>query len=106
MEDLATKEEVAAYLKVRPKTLDVWASRGRGPKYIKIGAARRYDWADIRAWVQARKVAPSPASEQEARRILEELRAEGLADYDPEADRYRISDLGRRALAAEADNRG
>lgn len=57
MEDLATKEEVAAYLKIQPKTLDVWASQGRGPRYIKIERARRYDWADIREWVEARKVA-------------------------------------------------
>lgn len=56
MEDLATKEEVAAYLKVQPKTLDVWASQGRGPAFVKIGSARRYDWADVREWVEARKV--------------------------------------------------
>lgn len=56
MQDLATKEEVASYLKVQPKTLDVWASKGVGPPYVKIESARRYDWADVREWVEARKV--------------------------------------------------
>jgi predicted DNA-binding transcriptional regulator AlpA len=56
MRGLATKDEVAAYLQVRPKTLDVWVSRGAGPPYIKIEGVRRYDWAEVEAWVEARKV--------------------------------------------------
>lgn len=53
---LATKEEVAEYLQVKPGTLDAWAKRGAGPVYSKIEGHRRYDWADVRAWVEARKV--------------------------------------------------
>ena len=56
MEQLATKEEVADYLKVKPGTLDAWAKQGRGPVYSKIEGARRYDWTDVRDWVEARKV--------------------------------------------------
>lgn len=56
MEELATKEEVAAYLRVKPETLDSWASRKQGPPYVKIERARRYSWDDVRAWVEERKV--------------------------------------------------
>lgn len=56
MEALATKEEIATYLAIHPKTLDVWANQRKGPPYIKVEGARRYDWADVRAWLQARKV--------------------------------------------------
>lgn len=56
MEPLATKEEVAAFLRVEPRTLDNWASAGRGPTYVKVGGARRYDMSDVREWAEARKV--------------------------------------------------
>lgn len=56
MEGLATTREVAEYLNIKPQTLDAWASKGRGPAFSKIEGIRRYDWADLRAWVEARKV--------------------------------------------------
>lgn len=55
-EPLASKEEVAAYLGVHPKTLDRWASEKKGPVYVKVELQRRYDWNDVRAWVESRKV--------------------------------------------------
>lgn len=56
MEGLATAKQVAEYLNVHHKTVDRWASQGVGPAYVKIEGARRYDWADVRAWVDERKV--------------------------------------------------
>ncbi len=56
MQGLATTEEVAAYLHVKPQTMAFWAHKGRGPAFSKIEGQRRYDWADVRAWVDARKV--------------------------------------------------
>ena len=56
MEPLATKEEVARFLAIEPKTLDNWASTGRGPVFVKVEGARRYDMAGVREWVEARKV--------------------------------------------------
>jgi DNA-binding transcriptional MerR regulator len=56
MEPLATKDEVAEYLKIQPKTLDVWASQQKGPPFIRVEGARRYDMADVREWLEARKV--------------------------------------------------
>lgn len=56
MEDLATTEEVAAYLKVSPQTLANWAYQKKGPEFFKIEGQRRYDWQTVREWVEARKV--------------------------------------------------
>lgn len=55
-EPLANSREVAAYLGVHPQTMDRWASRGGGPPFSKIEGQRRYNWADVREWVDARKV--------------------------------------------------
>lgn len=56
MEPLATRDQIAEYLGLNPKTLDVWASQRKGPPYIKVEGARRYDWADVKAWVEERTV--------------------------------------------------
>lgn len=56
MQALATSKEVAAYLGVHPQSMDRWAAQGKGPAYSKIEGIRRYDWADVKAWVEARKV--------------------------------------------------
>lgn len=55
-ESLATKEDVAEYLNIHPRTLDKWALAGKGPAYFKVGENRRYDWADVREWLAGRKV--------------------------------------------------
>lgn len=55
-ESLATPEEVAAYLKdYSLATLKDWRRKGTGPRYIPLGRHVRYDWADVRAWVAAKK---------------------------------------------------
>jgi excisionase family DNA binding protein len=56
VEGLATTEEVAAYLKVKPQTLANWAYQGKGPRYYKIEGQRRYNWAELREWVEERRV--------------------------------------------------
>lgn len=56
MEALATREEVATFLAIDPRTLDNWAAAKKGPTFVKVGGARRYDWADVREWVESRKV--------------------------------------------------
>lgn len=49
---LASRKEVAEFLGVPLQTLAVWATKGKGPKYRRIGRAARYDWADVHAWVE------------------------------------------------------
>lgn len=52
-EPLATPTEVAEYLGLALVTLSKWRQRGRGPQWLKIGNSVRYDWAEVRRWVQA-----------------------------------------------------
>ena len=56
MEDLMSTAQVAAYLGVTPQTLANWAYKGKGPEFVKLDGRRRYVPADVRAWVEARKV--------------------------------------------------
>lgn len=48
---LGDTPEVAAYLKVPPRTLDQWAYKGVGPKFSRVGKYRRYRWADVEKWL-------------------------------------------------------
>ena len=50
---LMNEHEAAAILGLKPTTLRRWRWAGRGPSFIKIGGAVRYDWADIMALVQS-----------------------------------------------------
>lgn len=62
---LATAAEVAAFLggDFSEKTLANWRSGGKGPKYIKFsggkGGSVRYDWSDVRTWLDAQSRAGS-----------------------------------------------
>ena len=50
---LMTRPEAAEYLRLSDKTLARWAWAGRGPRFIKIGGAVRYDPADVDAFIEA-----------------------------------------------------
>lgn len=53
---LATPAQVAEFLQVTPEALRQWAHRGEGPPSVKItGQTRRYDWAEVLAWVEEKK---------------------------------------------------
>ncbi|MFE2428436.1 helix-turn-helix transcriptional regulator [Streptomyces sp. NPDC059373] len=53
IDDLAEREGV-------PKeTIYQWNSRGRGPRYLRIGRHVRYRLADVIAWEDARAVEPA-----------------------------------------------
>ena len=52
-------DAAAAALGIKPSTLKFWQFKGRGPRFIKLGASKQanvcYDPADIDAWKAARK---------------------------------------------------
>jgi hypothetical protein len=55
-EGLWDSERLAAFLDLPSvRTLDQWSYRGVGPRAIKVGRFRRYDPADVYAWVEAQK---------------------------------------------------
>jgi predicted site-specific integrase-resolvase len=49
---LLKEQEVATRLAVSVKTLRRWRWAGRGPRFLKIGAAVRYDPADLSCFVE------------------------------------------------------
>lgn len=53
---LMTPEQVAAMLKVKAKTLEVWRSRNRGPAYVKLGREIFYSEKLIKEWIEANVV--------------------------------------------------
>jgi predicted site-specific integrase-resolvase len=52
-ENLKT-EEAAAFLQVKPATLEQWRWSGKGPRFIKLNRAVRYRKEDLVAFVEAR----------------------------------------------------
>lgn len=56
MEALATPEQVAEYLGVKPHTLAVWVTRKKGPPFYQVEGARRYDMEEVKAWLEERRV--------------------------------------------------
>ena len=52
---LLTETEVAGMLNLQVATLRRWRWMGQGPRFIKIGAAVRYDPQDITAFIVAQR---------------------------------------------------
>lgn len=45
--------EAAQYLGIRPGTMEVWRSLGRGPRFCKIGARVVYNITDLDEYAQS-----------------------------------------------------
>ena len=43
MSNLLKEAEAARFLRLKPKTLREWRSRGCGPQFYRVGGAIRYD---------------------------------------------------------------
>lgn len=48
---LMTPEELSRTLEVTAATLKVWRSKGRGPKYIRLGKGVFYRMSDVETWI-------------------------------------------------------
>ena len=48
--------EAAAYLGLKPNTLEVWRCKHRGPRYAKLGSRILYDQDELDAFFSARSV--------------------------------------------------
>lgn len=54
MEDrLLTLQEVADHARVPLESVRAWRKRGRGPKFLKVGAHLRVRESDYRAWLES-----------------------------------------------------
>jgi excisionase family DNA binding protein len=58
---LDDERQAARYLNLSPRTLQAWRRKGDGPRYLKLGAAVRYDRADLDAWLEERTRANTAA---------------------------------------------
>lgn len=45
-----TERQAAALLNLSPETLRSWRSRRRGPPFVRLGGAVRYDSTALRRW--------------------------------------------------------
>jgi excisionase family DNA binding protein len=50
--DLLTRPEVAEVLRTPIATLHQWASRGYGPRFLRVGRKALYRRADVEAWLE------------------------------------------------------
>ena len=50
---LLKETDAAAFLNIEVGTMRRWRWAGRGPRFIKIGAAVRYDPADLETFINA-----------------------------------------------------
>ncbi|HEX2256323.1 MAG TPA: helix-turn-helix domain-containing protein [Afifellaceae bacterium] len=50
---LATEAEAAHILGLSAKTLRRWRWAGKGPHFVKVGGAVRYDPADLTSFIEA-----------------------------------------------------
>jgi predicted DNA-binding transcriptional regulator AlpA len=53
-QELLTEKSVARLLSVSLAALRRWRLEGRGPRFLKLGAAVRYDPNDVAAWLASR----------------------------------------------------
>jgi predicted site-specific integrase-resolvase len=65
-ENLKT-EEAAAFLQVKPATLEQWRWNGKGPKFIKMNRAVRYRKEDLLEFVGSRVFASTTEAQAVAR---------------------------------------
>ena len=63
---LLSEKSAAEVLCVRPKTLTTWRTMGRGPAFVRVGSAIRYDPADLQAFVDAGRAAADAHLERRA----------------------------------------
>jgi hypothetical protein len=61
VERLENPPWLAERLGVPLKTLAVWRSQGKGPRYVRVGKHVRYDPRDVEAWIRAQTRDPETA---------------------------------------------
>ena len=58
-----TTPQAAAYLGLRPATLEQWRWSGRGPRFIKLGRACRYRLSDLEQFIESRTFSSTAAAQ-------------------------------------------
>ena len=64
-EALFSTEDAAEILLLKPNTLKMWRSQGKGPKYVRLASSRAaYRLEDLRQFVEGHVVQPGQAEVQ------------------------------------------
>lgn len=63
LDNLLTRDEVAEKLRVTRSYLDSAATRGKGPPYLRVGRAIRYDPVQVARWLEAQTYVPPERSD-------------------------------------------
>lgn len=61
MSPLLRAPDVAALLRVSPRTFEAMVKRGDAPAYFRVGRQRRWDLKVVEAWIAERSTAVSEA---------------------------------------------
>jgi len=65
LDDLLTTKEAATVLGVKPNTLEIWRTKGKGPPFLRLGdgpcAAVRYLRSALMEWLASRSFASTSA---------------------------------------------
>lgn len=49
---LLTRREAAEHLRLSIKTLEAWALKGRGPRFVRMGTRVAYRQSDLNRWIE------------------------------------------------------
>jgi len=53
--EFLSRTQAAAYIGMKPNTLDKWRYQGEGPRFLKLGSAIRYERSDLDAYLDSCK---------------------------------------------------
>lgn len=71
LSELLNNEQTAALLGIKPNTLAIWRLKGKGPRFVKLGAANqspvRYERDEITRWLHEQSFASTSAYSPAAR---------------------------------------
>ena len=63
--ELLDNEQTAAMLGIKPNTLEIWRFKGKGPPFVKLGAAKqspvRYERSEVARWLREQSFASTSA---------------------------------------------
>ncbi|MCW9059723.1 MAG: helix-turn-helix domain-containing protein [Gammaproteobacteria bacterium] len=72
--DLITNEEAADLLGIKPNTLEIWRTKGKGPKFVKMGehkqAPIRYMRPEIFDWLERQSFSSTSAYSANAKQAI------------------------------------
>jgi predicted DNA-binding transcriptional regulator AlpA len=55
-DEFLTERDLTAELRMKPQSLAMWRTQGRGPAYVKLGQLVRYRRSDVEIWLKSRVV--------------------------------------------------